>query len=64
MNYSDDFLTLAEMLENFLSSRAGLVELSRYISSLRFKLKQLINPLFLPFVGIDSETQHFPLGAE
>jgi hypothetical protein len=55
--------TLSETLEALLGSRIGIVEASRIISASRFTLRQENNPLFLPFVGIDSETDQFPLGA-
>jgi len=54
---------LNETLEALLGSRIGIVEASRIISASRFTLCQENNPLFLPFVGIDSETDQFPLGA-
>ena len=55
--------TLNETLDALHGSRIGIVEASRIISASRFTLRQENNPLFLPFVGIDSETDHFPLGA-
>jgi hypothetical protein len=54
---------LNETLEALLGSRIGIVEASRIISASRFTLRQENNSLFLPFVGIDSETDHFPLGS-
>jgi hypothetical protein len=55
--------SLIEALEGLLGSRIGVIEASRRISSARFALMQERNPLFLPFVGIDSETDHFPIDA-
>ncbi|MBS0193984.1 MAG: hypothetical protein JSR34_07035 [Proteobacteria bacterium] len=53
---------LVATLEALLGSRLGVTEASRKISAVRFDLKQDNNPLFYPFVGIDSETDQFPLG--
>lgn len=50
------------MVEDLIEGRVGVVEASRYIASARFKLKQSKNDLFIPFVGIDSQTDQFPLG--
>ena len=55
--------TLIETLDAFLGSRIGVVEASRIISTCRFALSQDNNPLFIPFVGIDSETDQYPLGS-
>lgn len=62
MTQSELLISLAEILEDLIASRTGIVEASRYIASSRFALKQDSNPLFLPFVGIDSNTDKFPLG--
>ena len=45
-----------------LGRKAAGTETSRTIAALRFKLGEEANGLFLPFVGIDSETDRFPLG--
>jgi hypothetical protein len=55
--------TLSEALEALLGARIGVVEASRIVSASRFTLRQENNPLFMPFVGIDSETDQFPLGS-
>ena len=55
--------TLSEALERLLASGIGVVEASRIVTSSRFALGQEKNPLFIPFVGIDSETDKFPLGS-
>lgn len=49
-------------LESLMSGHRGITEASRIISALRFDLEEESNALFLPFVGIDSETDTFPLG--
>jgi hypothetical protein len=59
---SQSLSTLSEALEELLASRIGVVEASRIVTSSRFALGQQNNPLFIPFVGIDSETDQFPLG--
>jgi len=53
---------LINALEAFLSSRIGVVEVSRWVCHARFALRQGSNPLFTPFVGIASETDNFPVG--
>src|SRR6185312_350159 len=53
---------LVETLEAFLSSRIGVVEATRVVCSACFALRQGSNPLFIPFIGIGSETDNFPLG--
>jgi hypothetical protein len=55
--------SLTEALEALLGSRLGVVEASRIVSAARINLGQESNPLFAPFVGIDSETDKFPLGS-
>ena len=54
---------LVEALEGLIGGRIGLTEVSRRVSAARFALRQEQNALFLPFVGFDSETIAFPLGA-
>jgi hypothetical protein len=54
---------LSEALEALLDSRIGVVEAARIVSASRIVLRQENNPLFIPFVGIDSETDQFPLGS-
>lgn len=53
---------LVFVLETLLSEHGNLTETSRIIARLRFQLGEESNALFLPFVGIDSETDRFPLG--
>ena len=60
---SERLSQLVETLESLLGSRISVVEASRLIAAVRFDLKQDNNSLFYPFVGIDSETDQFPLGA-
>jgi hypothetical protein len=54
---------LKEALEALLDSHIGVVEASRIIAGCKFPLRQENNSLFTPFVGIDSETDMFPVGA-
>jgi hypothetical protein len=54
---------LKEALASLLDSQIGVVEASRIIADCRFPLRQENNSLFTPFVGIDSETDMFPIGA-
>ena len=54
--------SLVATLKALLGSRMSIIEASRKISAIRFDLQQDNNPLFLPFVGIASETDQFPLG--
>jgi len=60
---SDVLKSLVRTLEELTASRLSVIEASRQISAARFALRQEQNPLFLPFVGIDSETDAFPIGA-
>ena len=53
---------LIEALEALLASRIGVVEASRMVTAMQFDLGQDRNPLFYPFVGINSLTDTFPLG--
>jgi len=59
---SERLSQLVETLDALLGSRVSVIEASRMIATVRFDLKQDNNPLFSPFVGIDSETDQFPLG--
>jgi hypothetical protein len=58
----ESLLVLDGTLEALLGCRIGIVEASRLIAASRVTLCQESNPLFIPFVGIDSETDQFPLG--
>ena len=53
---------LVEVLERLLSGGMGITEGCRLLARLRHVLDEEDNPLFLPFVGVDSETDSFPLG--
>jgi|SRR5579871_1576566 len=53
---------LLEILDALLSGSIGITEGCRHIARLRHTLGQSENELFLPFVGVDSETDAFPLG--
>jgi hypothetical protein len=45
-----------------LDGQVDLIEGVRKICALRFAFGDPDNPMFLPFRGIDSETEHFPRG--
>jgi len=59
---SEVLTSLTETLEQLLESRIGIVEASRLIAAASHSLNQSNNPLFSVFVGVDSDTIHFPLG--
>jgi hypothetical protein len=50
-------------LEGILQGRLGITEGCRTIVALRGLLHEQSNDLFTPFVGVDSETDRFPLGS-
>jgi hypothetical protein len=54
--------SLIETLEAFRAGRLGVAEACRKVVESRAALEADDNELFLPFVGIDSETDAFPLG--
>lgn len=53
---------LIEVLNALLSERLSVTEGCRRVSRLASDLNQRSNKLFLPFIGVDSETDRFPLG--
>jgi len=54
---------VVEIAEGILSGTVGVVEGSRRLSALRSSVtREDHDPDFLPFVGIDSESDHIPLG--
>jgi Protein of unknown function (DUF2489) len=59
---TDQWKLLVQVLEDLRSSRVGITEGCRNVVGLRHALDQENNELFLPFVAVDSETDHFPLG--
>jgi hypothetical protein len=60
--YSAELAKLTSVLERLLAGELGVIEASRWVSRARHALGVDDNDLFLPFVGIDSETDSFPLG--
>jgi hypothetical protein len=60
--YSKDWRTLVAVLEELLADRMGVTEASRNVVALRHQLCEEQNELFFPFVGLNSETDAFPLG--
>lgn len=59
---TNEWKALIGVLSDILSGRVGITEGSRRVVDLRDTLNQESNDLFLPFVGVDSETDHVPLG--
>jgi hypothetical protein len=59
---AENWRALIEVLNALLSERISLTEGCRRVSRLASDLDQRSNKLFLPFVGVDSETDRFPLG--
>jgi len=59
---ADQWKLLVQVLEDLRGGRMGITEGSRNVVALRHALDQEANELFLPFVAVDSETDHFPLG--
>ena len=55
--------SLVVVLDALLSDRISITEGCRRVVRLRFELNEERSKLFLPFVGVDSETDAFPLGA-
>jgi len=53
---------LIQVLEQLQAGRIGVTEGCRNIVALRAALGEEKNELFKPFVAVDSETDHFPLG--
>lgn len=53
-------VAVAQMM---LDGRIHLLEGVRKLTSLRFDVEDHENPVFLIFRGVDSETDHLPLGA-
>jgi hypothetical protein len=62
MSESASWQELLEVLELLISNSIGITEGCRLIVGLRHALHEDGNALFLPFVGVDSETDSFPLG--
>jgi hypothetical protein len=54
---------LVAMAEAMLAGEADLLEGARRICALRFAVEDPENEVFLALRAIDSETDHFPLGA-
>ena len=51
-----------EVLEGLVSGAVGITDGCRKVVALGHALDESSNELFLPFVGVDSETDRFPLG--
>ena len=52
-----------EIARNVVSEEIGVIEASRELTSLRHCFGPELKKNFLPFAGIDSETDHLPLGS-
>jgi Protein of unknown function (DUF2489) len=59
---ADTWRSLVVVLDALLSEKIGITEGCRRVVRLRFELSEERSKLFLPFVGVDSETDAFPLG--
>jgi hypothetical protein len=59
---ADQWKLLEQVLKDLRSGRVGITEGCRNVARLRHALGEERNELFLPFVAVDSETDHFPLG--
>src|SRR4051812_7924138 len=54
---------IVDVASAILRGELGIIEGSRQLCSLQFRVSSLDhNPDFLSFVGIDSETDHLPVG--
>jgi hypothetical protein len=54
---------VVEVASAILHGELGVIEGSRLLCALRFRVSTLDHdPDFLPFIGIDSETDHLPVG--
>lgn len=54
---------LLELCKDLLEGRKGVIETSREMMRWRFSIGPESDPDFLVFTGIDSETDHIPLGS-
>jgi hypothetical protein len=59
---ADQWKLLLQVLDDLRDRRIGITEGCRNVAGLRHALGEENNELFLPFVAVDSETDHFPLG--
>ena len=50
------------LAQSILSGELGVVEGSRHLAKLGFEVGAEDDPRFIFFVGVDSETDHLPLG--
>ena len=53
---------VVELAQAYIANSVGLVEMSREMSSLRFKVDAEWDEDFIHFVAVDSETDAFPVG--
>ena len=54
---------VVEAASAILRGELGVIEGSRLLRSLQFEVSSLdLDPDFIPFIGIDSETDHLPIG--
>ena len=53
---------VVELASAYIANSVGLVEMSREMSSLRFKVGAEWDEDFVYFVAVDSETDTFPVG--
>lgn len=62
MNEQNSTTEIVAVAETMLRGEMHLIEGCRKICNLRHKMNNLNDSEFLHFQGIDSETDHFPLG--
>lgn len=55
-------LELLEVANSMLGGKIHLIEGCRKICSLRHKVGDADNQIFIPIRGVESETDHYPLG--
>lgn len=54
--------TMIDTLESLRDGRLGVIETARAIASIRTTLDDPDNPIFVPFIAVDSETDTIPVG--
>jgi hypothetical protein len=59
---ADQWKLLIQVLEELQAGDLGVTHGCRNVVALRAALGEEKNELFTPFVAVDSETDHFPLG--
>ena len=55
-------LLAVQLARKFLAGESSTIEISRKLSSLTHHCGREVENLFIPFVGVDSETDDLPIG--